>query len=208
MPKNGKRFMNGRTTRALQSKISLKFPLAALEKEKQKIKPSIKQSIIDDFEKAYILNCNQEKQRKKNRNVSLDSPFDPFNKPPREYLEDDPKFLEKPGKIDLKKINTHGQPLAGRLTEIGEQILLIGSQKAKFICTGNWDFKFPKREGQLSSAASSFRPGFEKITGFDAQTFIEKPRMVKQVVHSNNHDIQMDRLARAMKNGRITPLKG
>lgn len=145
------------------------------------MKPTIKQQIIDDFEKAYKANCNQEKQRMKNRNVSLDSPFDPLNKPPKEYLEDDPKFLEKPGKINLKQIktNTKTQPLAGRLTEIGEQILLIGSQKAKFICTGNWDFKFPKREGELSSAASSFRPGFEKITTFDAQNYVEKPRVVK-----------------------------
>lgn len=44
--------------RALQSKISLKFPLAALEKEKVRMKPTIKQSIIDDFERAYKNNCN------------------------------------------------------------------------------------------------------------------------------------------------------
>lgn len=40
--KNGKRFMNGKTTRALQSKISLKFPLTSLEKEKAKLRPTIK----------------------------------------------------------------------------------------------------------------------------------------------------------------------
>ena len=50
------------------------------------MKPIIKQSIIDDFEKAYQANCNQDKQRLKNRNVSFDSPFDPANKPPKEYL--------------------------------------------------------------------------------------------------------------------------
>ena len=57
-PKFGKRFMSNKTTRALQSKINLKFPFTSLEKKKEKMKPSIKQSIIDDFEKAYANNCN------------------------------------------------------------------------------------------------------------------------------------------------------
>lgn len=68
------------------------------------MKPIIKQSIIDDFEKAYLANCNQEKTRLKNRNVSFDSPFDPTNKPPREYLENDDKFLEKPGRINIRDV--------------------------------------------------------------------------------------------------------
>ena len=59
--REGKKFMEGKKIRALQSKISLKFPLAANEKEKVRMKPTIKQSIIDDFDKAYILNCDQEK---------------------------------------------------------------------------------------------------------------------------------------------------
>jgi len=64
-----------------------------------------------------------------------------MNKPPREYLINDSKFLDKPGRINVQKMEENKQPLAGLLTEIGEQILLIGSQKAKFICTGNWKFK-------------------------------------------------------------------
>ena len=43
-----------------------------------------------------------------------------MNKPPKEYLIVDPNFLEKPGKLNLKNINTSSLPLAGRLTEIGE----------------------------------------------------------------------------------------
>lgn len=58
LKKKGKRILDMKTARGMQSKISLKFPLAALEKEKLKLKPSIKQSIIDDFEKAYLENCN------------------------------------------------------------------------------------------------------------------------------------------------------
>lgn len=43
LPKNGKKLIEGKKVRALQSKISLKFPLAANEKEKQRLKPMIKQ---------------------------------------------------------------------------------------------------------------------------------------------------------------------
>ena len=59
--------------------------------------------------------------------MSQDNQFNPNLKPPKEYLEDDPKFLDKPGRLNLSGKNTSGLPLAGRLTEIGEQILLIGS---------------------------------------------------------------------------------
>ena len=60
------------------------------------------------------------------RNVSPDSSFHPDNKPPIEYLVDDP-ILEKPNRLILNDVNTSKLPLAGRLTDIGEQILLIGS---------------------------------------------------------------------------------
>jgi hypothetical protein len=108
-----------------------------------RVKPSIKQSIVDDFEKAYVLNCDQDKQRRKNRNVAPDSFFHADNKPPKEYYEPD-YILEKPCRIDINNVNAPKYPLAGRLTEIGEQILLLGSQKAKFVCTGNWDFEYVK----------------------------------------------------------------
>ena len=73
-----------------------------------------------------MLNCDQEKQRKKNRNVSIDSFFNENNKPPKEYYVPD-YILEKPGKINIREVNAPKYPLAGRLTEIGEQILLLGS---------------------------------------------------------------------------------
>ena len=106
LPKNGKKFQkNTKGVRALQSKISLKFPLAALEKEKVRPKPSIKQSIIDDFERTYAHICDKDRQRKKNRNVSVDSFFDPNNKVPKEYLQVDPSFLDKPHRIDILKVD-------------------------------------------------------------------------------------------------------
>lgn len=76
--------------------------------------------------------------------MSVDSFFDPLNKPPKEYTQDDPNFLDKPCRINILNYKKEDKPLAGKLTQIGQQILMIGSQKAKFICTGNWDFKFPK----------------------------------------------------------------
>jgi hypothetical protein len=79
---NGKKFLNVRETRAMQSKISLKFPFPTHMKEKIKMKPSIKQSVIDQFEKAYAQNCDQNHTRLKNRNVSPDSQFDKLNAPP------------------------------------------------------------------------------------------------------------------------------
>lgn len=102
-PPRGKHVPDARFAIGKQSKISLKFPLAAVQQDKPKMKPTIKQSIIDQFEKAYKNNCNQDKNRLKNRNVSHDSPFDPVNKPPRQYLEDD-IILEKPGKLNLKEV--------------------------------------------------------------------------------------------------------
>ena len=82
-PPRGRFIPDPRFVRAKQSKISIKFPLAAVQPEKPKMKPTIKQSIIDDFDRAYANNCDQGKARLKNRNVSKDSPFDPLNKPPR-----------------------------------------------------------------------------------------------------------------------------
>ena len=58
--------------------------------------------------------------------VSKDSSFHPQNKPPAQYLIDDP-ILEKPGRLRVRDIDTSKQRLAGRLTEIGEKILEIGS---------------------------------------------------------------------------------
>lgn len=136
--------------------------------------------------------------------MSVDSFFHPINKPPKEYLQDE-NILEKPGRINIKDVKAPKLPLAGRLTEIGEQILLIGSQKAKFICTGQWDFDFKKKNGdsKISSAKSTFRPGFEKITSFNAFDYVEPEPIVK---HKKPHVSEIDRLHMALKNGRQTPL--
>ena len=78
----------------------------------------MKQSFLDEFEKNYALNCNQKETRKKNRNVSYDSPFDPKNVPPQQYMQAE-KILDKPGKIDLAKLEPATIPLAVRMGELG-----------------------------------------------------------------------------------------
>ena len=53
------------------------------------------------------------------RNISPDHYFHADNKPPKEYLRNDVKYLEKPGRLNLKEVNTDNLPLAGKLTDIG-----------------------------------------------------------------------------------------
>lgn len=80
--------------------------------------------------------------RKKNRDVSYDSPFEPNNIPPKEHLLAD-IILDKPGKIDLSRIDATKIPLAGRMGELGKLILnkdkITGKMEmGKHISTGPW----------------------------------------------------------------------
>lgn len=115
----GKRVLDEKLVRAMKSRISLKFPLAVLDKAKPRSKVSVKQSVIDDFNRTYAANCDQTLQRKRMRNVSFDSPFEPRNKPPAQHLAPD-IIMEKPGKIDMLRQPRNTKPLAGRLSEIGK----------------------------------------------------------------------------------------
>ena len=54
--------------------------------------------------------------------MSHESPFDPRNKPPDQYLKPE-VILEKPGKIDLRMIDASKIPLAGKLGTLGQKIL-------------------------------------------------------------------------------------
>ena len=60
--------------------------------------------------------------RIKHRNVSRDSPFDPKNKPPDQYIRPE-NVIDKPCKIDLSKIDAKKIPLAGKLGMLGQKIL-------------------------------------------------------------------------------------
>ena len=75
--------------------------------------------------------------RIKHRNVSLDSPFDPKNKPPDQYMIEE-KILEKPGKLNLRKINHSYVPLAGKLGLLGQRIL-NDKKRARQLCEYNWE---------------------------------------------------------------------
>lgn len=75
--KQGKRVLDEKLVRAMKSRISLKFPLASLDKPRPQKKVTVKQSVLDDFDRVYAANCDQKQQRKRMRNVSMDSPFEP-----------------------------------------------------------------------------------------------------------------------------------
>ena len=68
------------------------------------------------------------------------------NLPPKQYLINDIKFPEKITKINPKEIDISSVPLAGRLSEVGQRILSLGTRKARGITTMNWGFGFPNTE--------------------------------------------------------------
>ena len=98
---------------------------------------TVDQGVIDDFDRAYAENCDQKKMRIKHRNVSYDSPFDPKNKPPEQYIK--PEYiLEKPSKLDLSKYDASKIPLAGKLGTLGKMILQ-DKKNARQLTDYDWD---------------------------------------------------------------------
>lgn len=92
--------------------------------------------------------------------MSKDNYFHPDNEPPEDKRrQGNTRILEKPGRLDLKKIDDSKLPLAGKMTKIGEQILFQSEGvKASHIVTGNWGYLRDKTNDK-NSRASSIRPG-------------------------------------------------
>ena len=104
--------------RPIRSKINIKIAAPEATRKKRVNKVTVEQGVIDDFNKKYAENCDQKLMRIKNRNVSKDSPFDPKNKPPDQYIRPE-VILDKPCKIDPNKIDASKIPLAGKLGTLG-----------------------------------------------------------------------------------------
>ena len=85
-PLRGKKRFNP-NYRPIRSKINIKISGEEANRKKRQNNVSVEQNVIDDFDKAYAENCDQTKMRHKHRNVSYDSPFDPKNKPPEQYVK-------------------------------------------------------------------------------------------------------------------------
>ena len=66
------------------------------------------------------------------------------------------------------------RPLAGKLTEIGPDIMKFGHRKAKLICTGNWQHNLEANPRWKASASSFYLPTKEKITSYDASAAPEE----------------------------------
>ena len=133
------------------------------------------------------------------RAVSTDNPFDPNNVPPKQYLQDDVNFLEKPGTFNLSKADTLKYKYCGKLSKIGDEILKIGSYKAKHLVTGNWQFKQYHADGTIRALSrNSKRPGMDKITEYNPFDYKETARTSK-ASSTVRGDSVMDRLNEAMK---------
>lgn len=141
------------------------------------------------------------------RAVSTDNPFDPDNVPPKEYLQDDVNFLEKPGTFNFKKADTLKYKYCGKLSKIGDEILRIGSYQAKHLVTGNWQFKQYNADGSIRELSKhSKRPGMDKITEYNPFDHKENPKSSK-ASSAMRGDSMMERLNEAMKQGYLTPLR-
>eukprot|EP00347_Sterkiella_histriomuscorum_P000580 403375300 len=128
-----KRVFDKKEVRCLQSKINLKFPIKEMLGDKPKEKISIREGHHEEFDRIYKEMCNPWYQRNKNSNVSGQSPFNKNNVPPKQYLEYDYEIAKSPTKLDPSEFDPKSVPLAGRVTEIGQRILDLGSKKAQYI---------------------------------------------------------------------------
>jgi len=108
--------------------------------------------------------------RDKHRNISGDSFFHPGNVNPQQYLKND-KILEKPGRIDLKGIDTSGIPLAGKLGEIGK--LIINDPKhVSYWTTGPWDVEYHDHVPRAVHG-KTIKPLTDKSVNIDMQSLLK-----------------------------------
>ena len=134
-PLRGKKRFND-NFRPLRSKINLKITAEEAQKRKRSNKVTVEQSVLDEFEKAYAENCNQEKVRIKNRAVGPKNPFHPKNVPPDQYIIPE-KILEKPCKLDHRGFDAKTIPYSGRLGNFGYKII-EDHRKAQQVTSIDW----------------------------------------------------------------------
>ena len=98
-PIRGKKRFDG-NFRPLRTRIDLGVGVGENSTKKVKEKIFVKQGILDEFDKVYAENCDQNLTRLRHRNVSHDSPFDPRNKPGQQYMDavkaDEAKVAKRP----------------------------------------------------------------------------------------------------------------
>ena len=104
--------------RCIKANINLENRIEALPK-KQKQKVSVKQKVIDDFDRMYLENCDNKKMNIKHRGVSVGNSFHHSNVRPAQHLIPE-KILEKPGRIKDLSMFKDKKALAGKFSEIGE----------------------------------------------------------------------------------------
>ena len=94
-PLRGKKRFNPEY-RPLRSKINIKISAPEVSRKKRVEEITLDPRAVEKFNRDYTDNCDQRLMRLKHRSVCQQSPFDPKNKPPAQYLRPE-NIIEKPG---------------------------------------------------------------------------------------------------------------
>ena len=89
---------------------------------------TVDQKALDDFEKAYVENCDQKKMRLKHRNAGPSNPFHPQNVPPEQYRIPE-HITASPTKVSPNKLGSKSIKYSGKMGKLGYK-LLVDSRKA------------------------------------------------------------------------------
>lgn len=96
----------------------------------------MEQKILDDFDAAYALNCDQKTMRIKHRMAGPANPFNPMNKAPAEHIVPD-IITMNPCKVNMRGVDTKSVPFSGKLGDLGHRIL-NDYKKARQVTAFDW----------------------------------------------------------------------
>ena len=120
-PLRGKKRFN-ENFRPLRSKINLQIKDAGVQARDRNNRVTVPQQTIDDFNKAYAENCDQEAMRWKHRNVGPSNPFHPKNVPPEQYRVPE-KVTASPNVMDHTGFDSNAIKFSGRMSPLGAKLL-------------------------------------------------------------------------------------
>mmetsp|Transcript_25030 Transcript_25030/g.31312 ORF Transcript_25030/g.31312 Transcript_25030/m.31312 type:complete len:140 (+) Transcript_25030:579-998(+) len=126
---------------------------------------TVDQKTLDDFEKAYAENCDQDAMRYKHRNVGPSSPFHPKNVPPEQYRIPE-KITGSPNKIDHRGFDANTIKYSGRVSSLGYK-LLADHRKAAQVTALDWNEENFKGHKVADTTRKISLENFEKTGGAD-----------------------------------------
>jgi hypothetical protein len=132
---SSKKAFNPNVVKCLQSRINLKNDAAEML-VRPKL-PNVNASVIAVHNQQCREHYTRNLHNKRWTYLHGENPFTEGNKPPIDHLIPD-KICEKPCKITNLAQYRNDQPLAGKLSEVGDKILELGHKRANMIQTGPW----------------------------------------------------------------------